>query len=93
MHFDVIVIAGEIGHSKPHEEYFRHVHESMGNPDKDKVLVVGDSLTADIGGALSFGYKACWYNPDQEKCNLMREPDFTIGHLDQLHAIVFGRQS
>ena len=44
----------------------------------------------DIGGALSFGYNACWYNPGEEKCDLLQEPDFTIRHLDQLHAIVFG---
>lgn len=90
LHFDIIVIAGEIGHSKPHEQYFSYVHEAMGRPDKDKVLVVGDSLNADIAGALAFGYNACWYNPLQEKCDLMKEPDFTIGHLDQLNSIVFG---
>lgn len=86
--FDVIAIAGEIGHSKPHFGYFNHVHEQIGNPAKENVLVVGDSLSADIEGASSFGYHSCWYNPNQEDCQLQQGPDYTIQHLDELKEIL-----
>lgn len=86
--FDVIVIAGEIGHSKPHHEYFNFVHREIGDPDRKDVLVVGDSLTADIAGAASFGYDTCWYNPKADTCHLDQGPDYTISHLDELKDIL-----
>jgi YjjG family noncanonical pyrimidine nucleotidase len=89
LRFDVIVIAGEIGHSKPHAAYFDHVHSKIGSPELADVLVVGDSLTADIEGAASFGYHTCWYNPNEETCHLGQGPDYTIAHLTQIRDIVF----
>jgi YjjG family noncanonical pyrimidine nucleotidase len=86
--FDVIVIAGEIGHSKPHYEYFNFAHREMGDPEKADVLVVGDSLTADIGGAIGFGYHACWYNPNLDDCHPELNPRFIIRHLDELQKIL-----
>lgn len=86
--FNVIVIAGEIGHSKPHYEYFNFAQQEMGKPDKNEVLVVGDSLTADIAGASAFGYHTCWYNPGKEDCHLEQKPKFTISHLDELQKIL-----
>ncbi len=93
LRFDVIVIAGEIGHSKPHTEYFAHVHSELGSPDRSEVLVVGDSLTADIEGAAAFGYQTCWYNPNEETCHLRQGPDYTIAHLSQIRDIVFATVS
>ena len=86
--FEVIVIAGEIGHSKPHAGYFNHVHEALNQPDKNEVLVIGDSLTADIEGAQAFGYRTCWYNPDNHACDISQHPDYTISHFDQLKVLL-----
>lgn len=86
--FDVIVIAGEIGHSKPNSEYFEHVHRVLGQPAHQEVLVIGDSLTADIEGGARYGYRTCWYNPGGESCSSELQPDYTISHLDQLRDIL-----
>ncbi len=86
--FDLIVIAGEIGYSKPHFDYFNFVHQEIGKPNRNEVLVVGDSLTADIDGAASFGYRTCWYNPNAEINHLAQEPDYTISHLNELKKIL-----
>ena len=88
--FDVIVIAGEIGFSKPHHDYFNFVHQEIGCPVRTEVLVVGDSLTADIEGAISFGYHTCWYNPKADICHLEQGPDYTISHLNELKGILLG---
>jgi 2-haloacid dehalogenase len=88
LRFDIIVIAGEIGCSKPHFDYFHHVHLQMKEPDKSKVLVVGDSLTADIAGGASYGYHTCWYNPASVHCEHERKPDYTIAQLGELKSIV-----
>jgi len=86
--FDVIVIAGEIGHSKPHYAYFDYVHQQIGRPDPDEVLVIGDSISADIKGAMSFGYHTCWYNPEQEVYLLQPGPEFIISHLEEIRDIL-----
>ena len=86
--FDLIVVAGEIGCSKPHKAYFDFVHQSISHPDKATVLVVGDSLSADIEGALDFGYHACWYNPECIPCPPEARPQHIIRHLDELTSIV-----
>ncbi|MEO6130289.1 MAG: YjjG family noncanonical pyrimidine nucleotidase [Saprospiraceae bacterium] len=88
--FDVIVIAGEIGHSKPHRPYFEYVDRVIGHPFCSEVVVVGDSLTADIEGAAAFGYHTCWYNPNDEICHLEQKPDYTIAHLDEIKGLITG---
>lgn len=90
LRFDVIVIAGEIGVSKPHYDYFNHVHNEIGSPSKSEVLVVGDSLTADIEGAAMFGYHTCWYNPNDDTCHLAQGPDYTIAHLNEIKELILG---
>lgn len=86
--FDVIIIAGEIGVSKPHRAYFEYVHREIGSPALDEVLVVGDSLTADIEGAGAFGYHTCWFNPKGEPCPPERRPDYIIRHMQDLENIL-----
>lgn len=60
--FEHIFISEEIGHSKPHQAYFEEVHRIIGNPLKEKVLVIGDNLQSDIKGAIQFDYHSCWFN-------------------------------
>jgi YjjG family noncanonical pyrimidine nucleotidase len=86
--FDIIIIAEEIGHSKPHRAYFEHVHQQIGSPDPEEVLVVGDSLSADIDGALKFGYHTCWYNPGGLENTLPHAPQYMITHLEDLRTIL-----
>ena len=62
-YFKAVVVSGEIGHSKPNHSYFEYVYDKLGQPNKDKVLVVGDNLIADIQGGKNDGFKTAWYNP------------------------------
>lgn len=59
---DGIFVSEEAGSQKPQKEYFRYVLEKIGNPDKSRVLMVGDSLTSDIKGAVEYGLPCCWLN-------------------------------
>lgn len=58
--FDFIVISDEIGAAKPHAAFFDHAYERMEAVDKTGVLMIGDNPNADIGGALAYGFDACW---------------------------------
>lgn len=79
--FDAIVIGGEVGLSKPDPAYFAHVHTLIGQPSRKEVLVVGDSLSADIAGSRRWGYTTCWYNPAGEALPAEDPPDFMVTHL------------
>lgn len=86
--FDVIVVSGEIGHMKPSREYFEYTHVQMIRPDGARVLVVGDSLNADIRGGRDFGFDTCWFNPAQAPNDSEIVPIFQINALHQLIAIL-----
>jgi putative hydrolase of the HAD superfamily len=83
-YFNAVVISDEIGVSKPSERYFSILFESIGNPPRKDVLMVGDSLTSDIIGGIRFGLDTCWVNsrsqPFPENCR----PTYQIRNLRDL---------
>jgi len=58
-----LIISGELGVSKPDPVFFGKAFEIIGSPDRRDVLIVGDSLSSDILGAMNAGVDCCWYNP------------------------------
>jgi len=61
-YFEELVISESVGISKPDPGIFRHTFEKIGYGDKEKALMIGDSLTSDILGGLNYGLDTCWYN-------------------------------
>ena len=61
--FSELVISDEVGVSKPNKGIFEYAFVKMSNPEKNKVLIVGDSLSSDIKGGSTYGIDTCWYNP------------------------------
>ena len=62
-YFPHIFTSEAIGVFKPARSFFDAVFEGIGHPPKDKVLVIGDSLTSDMAGGVGYGLDTCWYNP------------------------------
>ncbi len=60
--FSAVIISEEVGCSKPDPAIFDAAFRLMDNPRKDEVLIVGDSLSADIRGGLDYGIDTCWLN-------------------------------
>lgn len=81
-YFQDIFISERIGIQKPEAGFFDFVFQRLGNPSKNKVLLVGDSLSADIIGGIRYGLDTCWYNPKKEEGTL--HPTFEITDLLQL---------
>ena len=50
-------------------EFFDYVFNNI-EYNKDEVLLLGDSLTADIIGGINYGIDTCWYNPNHLSSNL-----------------------
>jgi putative hydrolase of the HAD superfamily len=61
-YFQHIIISEEVGFNKPHQAIFEHAL-SLAGAKKDESIMIGDSLEADIYGALNFGMDAVYFNP------------------------------
>lgn len=86
-YFDAIVVSDEIGFAKPDERYFEYAWNKLENPNKEKVIMIGDSPNSDILGAMNFGFKACLIDPTNKfpEANC----DYRIEKLEELKKIVF----
>jgi 5'-nucleotidase len=61
-HFDLLVVSEEVNYAKPHRGIFDHALNLMGNPARERVLMVGDTLESDIQGGINAGMDTCWLN-------------------------------
>lgn len=62
-YFEKIFISEVIGAEKPSLEFFDAVEKSIEGYKKDKAIVIGDSLSSDIKGAINAQIDCIWYNP------------------------------
>ncbi len=85
-YFADIIVSGEVGFAKPDPRIFDAAFEKIGNPDKQNVLMIGDSLSADIQGGINYGLDTCWYNP--HKLDSRLSSTHTIHDLRQLLEIL-----
>lgn len=81
-------VSEEIGYPKPKIEYFNACFANIENFDKDKTLIIGDSLTSDIQGGVNAGIDTCWFNPNHIENNSHLAPTYEIDDLCNLLKIV-----
>ena len=58
---DVTIVSDEVGAAKPDPAIFDAAFAAMGRPARDDVVLVGDSLTADIAGGVAYGLTTVWF--------------------------------
>jgi len=87
-YFVDIVISEEVGVAKPDPDIFDIVFEKMGNPAKDRALMIGDSLSSDMAGGANYGIDTCWFNPEGRKQDGQVEITHEIQRLSELPPIV-----
>ena len=68
--------------------FFDFVFQKIGTVQKERVLIVGDSLSSDIKGGLLYGIKTCWYNPENILPQIDIKPDFTISNLWEIEQLL-----
>jgi len=61
-YFQHVIISEEIGINKPDKAIFEHAL-GLAGANKNESLMIGDSLEADVYGALNFGIDAIYFNP------------------------------
>lgn len=83
-YFESIAVSGEFGIRKPDPAIFNHVLEAIDVPAASAVYI-GDSYTADVGGAKGSGLAAVWLNREGAAMpSGGAQPDATIATLDEL---------
>jgi YjjG family noncanonical pyrimidine nucleotidase len=84
--FEHVVISEEIGSQKPDPAFFTALFTITGmeGEDRKRALVIGDSLSSDIKGAIGAKLDSCWYNPDRTNADPQQRPTYQIASLDEL---------
>jgi putative hydrolase of the HAD superfamily len=86
-YFSHIFISEEVGYNKPSPDIFKHAMETSGAINAENCLMIGDSLEADILGAINAGMKAVYLCPESK--NESTENNFiTVNSLAEIKTIL-----
>lgn len=83
-HLAGVVVSDEVGAAKPQPAIFDAAFEVAGHPPRDRVAIVGDSLTSDVAGGRAYGITTIWVNPAGADHAPHPAPDLTIERLADL---------
>lgn len=85
-YFDKVFVSEDAGHQKPEIEYFDFVIQNIPEKDKSKMLIIGDSQSSDILGAINSKIDCCWFNPNKSIGKY--KSDYEISSLLELKKIL-----
>ena len=85
-----LFISQELGCRKPQKEFFDRVFEALAISDPRQAVVVGDSLSADIQGAVNAGMDSIWYNPKGASLPAAPRPTYVAPDFDAVRRIILG---
>lgn len=86
--FKHIFISEQSGTDKPDAAYYDWIGANIEGFNKEKALMIGDSLTADIWGGHNAGIDTIWYNPKKQVNNSGLEPKYTVHDYDGIRKIL-----
>lgn len=86
--FDHVIISELVGVPKPSIEIFDYTLEQLGHPNKEEVLMVGDTIATDILGGNNAGISTCWLKHEGVKTDSDCSPTYTITEFAQLRKII-----
>jgi YjjG family noncanonical pyrimidine nucleotidase len=87
-YFKALFLSEDIGVQKPDTKFFDCCHKLLGYPDKSDIILIGDSLSADIKGGNDFGIDTIWFNIHSEKNTTEIEPTYTVNTLKEIESIL-----
>lgn len=85
---DHVFISDMIGVQKPDPAFFDAVLQALPSVPKERMLIVGDSLTGDILGGIRSAIPTCHYNPSLAPGRPGIRPDYEIHHLSEVIPLV-----
>ncbi len=81
--FKNIFLSEEIGYAKPDQRFFDFVYDNIKQKNKEKVAVIGDSISADIKGGKQFGFKTIYVGNEKTNC-----ANYSIKSFDEISNIL-----
>jgi len=82
-----VLVTGDIGIGKPDPRPFEVILSRMRANASDAVMV-GNSLSSDVQGAINAGVRSIWLNLDGSWAEEGITPDVEIGSLKELRAVL-----
>ena len=86
--FEKVFVSQELDANKPSIEFFERAFAQIPGFDREKAMMVGDSLTSDIQGGIRAEIRTCWVNPGHAPGNPEIRPDYEIESIAQLEALL-----
>lgn len=81
---DMMFTSFDIGHVKPTKEYFDVCFSRMNGIRPEETIIIGDSISADIRGAVEYGIHSCWLNRKGKPAPTDFQPDYTVTSLSEI---------
>ena len=82
-YFQKVYLSEEIGYNKPDIEFYESI--LVDYPFKERMVMIGDSLSSDIQGGVNFGIPTIWYNYKHLESSL---PDYQVDNLMDIFKIL-----
>lgn len=89
--FSKLFISEKIGFSKPSKEFFSYclneINSERAAGDKilpQEVIMIGDSLTSDMAGAINMGFKTCFFDRNNSGDAVGLPVDYTVERLEDI---------
>ena len=87
-YFKEIFVSEDVGIPKPAKEFFDYCFEKLGYPEKNDIILIGDSLSADIKGGIAYNIDTIWFNKNREALPDEINPDYIVTKLQDIKEIL-----
>ena len=77
-YFNQVFISEQLQTQKPDALFYEKIGQQITGFDKEKTLMIGDSLTADIQGGNNAGIDTIWYNPHHLENHTQAQPTYVV---------------
>ena len=83
-YFKEIFISEQLHTQKPDALFYEKIGQQIAGFSKEKTLMIGDSLTADIQGGNNAGIDTIWYNPHHLENKTLAHPTYEVDSYQAL---------
>ena len=83
-YFNQVFVSEQLQTQKPDALFYEKIGQQIAGFSKEKTLMIGDSLTADIQGGNNAGIDTIWYNPHRVENHTQAQPTYEVHSYQDL---------
>lgn len=83
-YFNQVFISEQLQTQKPDALFYERIGQQIPNFSREKTVMIGDSLTADIQGGNNAGIDTIWYNPHYLENKTQAQPTYEVHSYQDL---------